>query len=366
VQQLTVFWDDRVLRHDTGTALHEAPESPWIGSPLPHTEGPERLVAMHDVLRNGPLGEAVHWAGGRLATEEELRWAHSPRYIEQVRALCETGGWATGTTRAGAGSYEPLLAAAGTALEAAAAVVEGRSRFGYALIRPPGHHAQPEQADGYCFFNHGALAAEYALRSGMERVLIVDWDVHHGNGTQEIFYDRADVLTVSLHMNHGPWGPAHPQTGYVDETGNGAGAGRNVNIPLPLGAGDAGYTGAFDRIVAPLAREYRPDLIIASSGQDASAFDPNGRHNLTMTGFRGLGERVAALAAELCDGRAVLVQEGGYNPSYAPYCLLATLEGLLGAPATADPLAYVPDQTLGLEEAYDAVRQAQRPWWPAL
>jgi acetoin utilization deacetylase AcuC-like enzyme len=193
--------------------------------------------------------------------------------------------------------------------------------------------------------------AEQARRAGIERVLVVDWDVHHGNGTQDIFYGRDDVLTCSLHMDHGSWGPSHPQTGRPDETGQGPGRDFNLNVPLPLGAGDGAYLRAIDEVVAPAARSFRPGLIVASSGQDAGAFDPNGRHNMSMAGFHGIGQRLAALADECCDGRLVGVQEGGYQPSHAAYCLLATLEGLLGVDPTPDPLAYVPDQQLGVEEA---------------
>ncbi|MFN3005074.1 class II histone deacetylase [Mycolicibacterium wolinskyi] len=366
MDRIAIFWDERVLDHDTGVALHEGAASPWITAPQPHTEGPARVRAMHDVVSRGPLAGQLTWHPGRLATEAELATVHPTEYIDRVRTLAETGGWATATTRAGAGSYDPLRAAAGTALEAAAAVLDGRSRMAYALIRPPGHHAQRAQADGYCFFNHAALAAELALRSGVPRVLTVDWDVHHGNGTQDIFYARRDVLTTSIHMNHGAWGPSHPQTGGADEVGTGEGAGYNVNVPLPLGAGDTAYLRAFDEVIAPIARTYQPGLIVAASGQDASAFDPNGRHNVSMTGFRGIGQRLAALADEVCDGRLVVVQEGGYNPSYAPYCLLATLEGLLGADPTPDPLAYVPDQTLGVDAALAAVVEQHRDVWFAL
>jgi acetoin utilization deacetylase AcuC-like enzyme len=354
---VTIHYDERVLRHDTGRALHEAEASPWIGSPEPHTEGPARLAAMVDVLREGPLRDRLRWAGGRPATSEELQWIHPASYIEELRRRCEGGGgWVTVTTRLGADSFEPLLVAAGTALEAGRTVLEGGSSAAYALVRPPGHHAQIAQVDGYCFFNHAALVAEQALRAGLERVMVVDWDVHHGNGTQDVFYGRSDVLTCSIHMDHGPWGPTHPQTGWTDEVGRDAGRGYNVNVPLPLGSGDTAYLRALDEVVLPAARAFRPELIVAASGQDASAFDPNGRHNVTMAGFRGIGIRLAAMADEFCEGRLVGVQEGGYNPAYAAYCLLATLEGLLGAEPTADPLAYVPDQTLGVDAAIAAAR----------
>lgn len=363
---IDIFYDDRVLLHDTGVALHESKPSPWLDVPEEHTEGPSRLAAMVSILRNGPLRSHLNWHDGRLATEAELSRVHDAEYVRGIRELSSAGGgWVTGTTKLGAGSFEPLLAAAGTTLEAAAAVMGGAAKIGYALVRPPGHHAQLAQADGYCFFNHAALAADYALQNGAERVLIVDWDVHHGNGTQDIFYERNDVLSVSVHMNHGAWGPSHTQTGRVDEIGEGNGRGYNVNVPLPLGAGNSSYLRVLDEIVAPLAQKYKPQVIVAASGQDASAFDPNGRHNVSMVGFRGIGERLAALANEHTDGRLIAVQEGGYNRSYAPYCLLATLEGILGVDEpTPDPLAYVPDQTLGVESAVTAVQSSLAASWP--
>ena len=352
-EPIAVFFDERVLEHDTGLALHETAASPWFAVNEPHTEGRRRIELMHQLLERGPIAEHIRFAPGRLAAEDELERVHDADYIEETaRFAAGGGGWVTGTTRISADSWEPLLAAAGTALAATEAVLAGTSRLAYALTRPPGHHAQAAQADGYCFFNGAALAADAARRAGAERVLVVDWDVHHGNGTQDIFYERADVLTVSMHMDHGAWGPSHMQTGRLEERGGTAGLGFNQNVPLPLGAGNTAYLRAFDEVVAPLAERFRPDFIVAASGQDASAYDPNGRHNVSMPGFYGIGQRLRALADEYSDGRAVLILEGGYNPSYAPYCLLATLEGLIGTDATADPLAYVPDQTLGLEERF--------------
>lgn len=353
-ERMPVHFDARVLDHDTGTALHETAPSPWFAAHEPHTEGRLRIERMHDILERGPVAESVRFAPGRLAGEDELERVHDAGYIAEVRRAIERGGgWVTATTRLASGSYEPLLAAAGTALAAAESVLSGGAPMAYALTRPPGHHAQRAQADGYCFFNGAALAADAARRAGIDRVLVIDWDVHHGNGTQDIFYECDDVLTVSLHMDHGAWGPSHPQTGGLEERGSGKGLAFNQNVPLPLGAGNAAYLRAFDEVVAPLAERFSPGMIVCASGQDASAYDPNGRHNVSMPGFREIGRRVRALADRHTDGRAILVQEGGYNASYAPYCLLATVEGLLGdGRETPDPLAYVPDQTLGLDERF--------------
>ena len=363
---LHVFYDERVLAHDTGAGLFESGPSELLAAPELHPENAERLRNMLSVLERGPLAESLVWRPGRLATDGEVETVHDPAYVEEVRAACATGGARlTRTTPLAADSWEPIRAAAGTSLAAADAVLGGETRIAFALVRPPGHHAQPAQADGYCFFNSTALAAERARAAGVERVAVVDWDVHHGNGTQACFWDRSDVLTVSLHMAHGPWGPSHPQTGAPDEVGQDEGAGFNVNVELPVGSGDQAYADALAEVVAPVVREFRPGLLIGACGQDASCFDPNGRQNVTMAGFRRIGSSIAELADELCEGRLVLVQEGGYARTYAAFCLHATLEGVLGAeePLLPDPLAYIPDDAARGREALVAARSELGRFW---
>jgi len=363
---IDVFFDERVLAHDTGAGVFEAPPTPLVAVPELHPENAERIRNMRAALEHGPIAPHLRWHPGRLATLEELEVVHDRRYLESIRALCEAGGGpVTGTTLVSPGSWEPILAAAGTCLEAADAVLLGRTAIAYALVRPPGHHAQPDRADGYCFVNHAALVAERARAAGIERVAVVDWDVHHGNGTQECFYERADVLTVSLHMQHGSWGTSHPQTGSPAEIGLGDGAGYNVNLELSLGAGDAVYGAAFDEVIGPILRAYRPGLIVGACGQDASGFDPNGRQNLSMHGFRRIGETLAGLADELCDGRLLLVQEGGYARTYAGYCLHATLEGVLGLDdgLLDDPLAYLPDDPGRGRSGITAARTYLSRYW---
>lgn len=364
---LDIFWHPDVLRHDTGRGVFEAPASSLVDVPEPHPEGPTRIRNMRSVLERGPLADAVRWHDGRHAREEELAAVHDPAYVRDIRQrIAAGGGRVTGTTLLEPDSWPAIAAAAGTALEAAAAVLDDRARVAYALLRPPGHHAAPAQADGYCFFNHAALAAELARARGVERVAVVDWDVHHGNGTQECFWERPDVLTLSLHMDHGAWGPSHPQTGRSDEVGAGAGAGHNVNVAMPLGTGDAGYARAMAEVVEPIVDAFAPGLIIGAIGQDAAQFDPSGRHAVTMAGFRELGRRLAALAERHGDGRLLLVQEGGYAPTYAAFCLLATLEGVLGRdPGVPDPLAYLPDDPRRADAAIATARAAMAPYWPA-
>jgi acetoin utilization deacetylase AcuC-like enzyme len=267
----------------------------------------------------------------------------------------------------GPGSWPALIAAASAAMEAASAAMARPGTPAYALVRPPGHHAQPECVDGYCFLNNAALAAETALRRGASRVAIVDFDVHHGNGTQECFWSRPDVLTISLHMDHGAWGASHPQTGAVSELGAGDGRGFNVNLALPYGSGDGGYERAMREIVAPIVAAHAPDLLIGAIGQDANQFDPNGRQNVTMRGFRALGEILRALADESAGGRLALIQEGGYAPTYAAFCLHATLAGVLWVPTElSDPLAFLPDRVELVEPMLATARDTLEPYWPTL
>lgn len=365
IPSLTVYWDDRVLLNDTGRAFVEVPTSPLLDVQEKHVENADRVSNMRSVLRRGPLRDEVAWGAGRLATEEELRLAHPADYIASVKEfIAGGGGYLESNTVVSPNSWDALLAAAGTSIEALDHVLGGTTRMSYALVRPPGHHAQPRQAEGYGVFNHAALLAERALASGLQRVVIIDWDTHHGNGTQEFFYDRSDVLYISYHMRHGSWSATHPQTGSAAEIGVGAGMGYNVNIELPLGTGDAGYTKATREIVEPILRQYQPELLILSSGQDASAYDPNGRQNLTMRGFRKLGSLMRSYADEFSDGRLVAVQEGGYHVSYAAYCLHATVEGLLGlASLLEDPVGYLPDSPRHADQSIDLVHTYLAHFW---
>jgi acetoin utilization deacetylase AcuC-like enzyme len=362
---IDVFWHPAVLDHDAGVGVFEGGPSELLDAPELHPENDERVRNMLSLLDRGPIAGRLRWHQGRLAAEHELTAVHEAGYVASIREACRQGGRALSpTTVLSARSWQPLLAAAGTAILAGDAVIEGRSRVSYALVRPPGHHAGPASADGYCFFNHVALVAERARAAGAERVAIIDWDVHHGNGTQACFYGRGDVLTVSLHMRHGAWGPAHRETGAPDEVGTGAGAGRNVNAELSLGSGIGAYTLAFERVVLPVLDQFRPDLIVCGCGQDASGFDPNGRQNLLMDGFHRIGRMVAAAADRLCGGRLVLIQEGGYARTYAAYCLHATLEGVLGEQARlADPIGYLPDDTTRAGPDVERIRACLSPYW---
>jgi acetoin utilization deacetylase AcuC-like enzyme len=365
-RSLTVFWHPDVLLHDTGEGVFEAPPSPLVTAAETHPESAPRILNMKSILERGPLASALGWAPVALHGEDELELVHTPAYLDELRRSAAAGGRRfTATTVLGRQSWPALLAAASAAMEAARAASARPGLPAYALVRPPGHHAQPGCADGYCFLNNAALAAETALRGGAERVAIIDIDVHHGNGTQECFWSRADVLTISLHMDHGPWGSSHPQTGAVSELGGGAGEGFNLNLPLPYGTGDAGYGRAMREVVGPLIARYQPDVLIGAIGQDANQFDPNGRQTLSMDGFHVIGELLGSLAERCSGGRLALIQEGGYAVTYAAFCLHATLAGVLGRPAgIEDPLAYLPDDGGGVSAVLAQALSALKPYWP--
>jgi acetoin utilization deacetylase AcuC-like enzyme len=239
----------------------------------------------------------------------------------------------------------------------------------YALVRAPGHHAMDEKGMGFCVFGNIVAAAHHARNQyGLERVLILDWDVHHGNGTQDAFYADPGVLFISIHQDR--WFP--PEFGWVDQSGTGDGTGYTVNIPLPGGSGNAAYAAAFQEVIIPIAEQFRPELIMISAGQDASAQDPLARMVLTTSGFRMMTRTMQDLAAAVCDGRMVLAQEGGYSEPYAPYCTLAIFESLCGKETgIEEPLD--PDRVLqwppifevssDQREALDQVRQQQSRFW---
>ena len=351
-ERMAVFYNARVLAHATGDGFFEASPSPLLPIIERHPENRERIENMVAVLRDGPLGGALDWRTAEAATREDLERLHDLAYVDELAVIPPDESRAfSATTIFGPGSFEICCLAAGLAAAAAELVYRGDGKRAFALVRPPGHHAQPAMADGYCFFNNIGVAIERLRAQGLARAAVIDWDVHHGNGTQECFYADPDVLTISLHMPHGAWGETHPQTGNLDEAGAGLALGKNLNIPMPYGAGDIAYCRVFDEIVAPAVRTHAPEILLVAAGQEANQFDPNGRQLLTMRGFHALGRKARALADACCAGRLVLVQEGGYQLSYAAYCLYATLAGVLDRELElADPLAYMREDTRGLDE----------------
>jgi len=360
--RIAVYFSPLALRHDTGSGVFEAEASPLLSLAEIHPESAPRLENMVSILQKGPIADRLDWSEAPAAEVEVLARFHDTAYLEGLRAIPENESRrVTSTTVFGPGSWQAICSAAGQAVAAVDHVWSGEGALAYALVRPPGHHAQPTLTDGYCFVNNIGAAIEAARTRGLRRAAVIDWDVHHGNGTQEGFYADPDVLTVSMHMDHGDWGPNHRQTGAPEEAGSGDGLGANLNVALPMGSGDAVYRAAFDRIVVPAVEAFAPEILIVACGQDANQFDPNGRQCVSMAGFHALGAGARALAECCCEGRLALVQEGGYAVSYAALCLHATLDGARGEPMTLpDPLAYLPEPTDRIDAIVDDIERRWR------
>ena len=328
---ITTYWHDRMLDHEPPGGAFKFPSSPIVAAEETHPDRRERVENIRAMLDHC-FPDENRYVEPPEADRTEIERVHDPEYVDWLEEFCTEGGGriedtATGVNEATA---EAARYAAGAAIAAVESAFEGSVTVPYALCRPSGHHAQPACADGFCFFNNAAIAVESAVAAGVERTAIIDWDVHHGNGTQAAFYDRDDVLFVSAHNDHGSWHEEyHPQEGSLDEAGRAEGEGYNINIPLPPGTGDRGYDRLFDRIVDPIVSAYDPDLVVVSAGQDAGPADPNARNLVTRDGFRNLGERVRRLANETADGRFALIQEGGYQFSHLSFATLGVFEGVL-------------------------------------
>lgn len=324
--------------HDTGTGAGLFPSDARAGlQPLVHVENADTKRRMHELIVVSGLADSLVRIAPRPATEEEILRVHGREHLERVQAesrLPKGGDAGDGLSPFGQGGYEIAALAAGGAIEAVDAVLAGRVDNAYALVRPPGHHAEPDHGMGFCVFGNVAIAVHHALAvRGLERVAVLDWDVHHGNGTQKAFYADPRVLTISLHQDN----VFPPRSGYRDERGEGAGLGYALNIPLPAGSGDSAYLYAMDTVVTPALRAFQPELIVVASGFDAGAMDPMAHQMVTSEGFRALTSRLLDTAGELCDGRVAMSHEGGYNPAYVPFCGLAVLETMSGVRTLDDP-----------------------------
>jgi len=362
---LAVYYDDVFLEHAPPDGAFEMPPAEEVAFAEPHPDRRERIENLRHVVAHA-LGDLTTWADVTPADREQLERVHEPDYLDELRAL--SGGEPTRLTRTTAVSehtYEAARHAAGAAIGAARRAVAG-DELPYAMVRPSGHHAQPARADGFCYVNNVAVAAEQLLAEGqVDSAAVVDWDVHPGNGTQEVFYDRDDVLVVGLHNDFGAWGPSHPQTCGLEERGTGDGEGYTVNVPLPPGTGDAGYEYAFERLVEPVVESFAPDLLLVSAGQDPGQLDPTARNMVTMDGFREMGRRARALADSVADGHLALVQEGGYQVTHLAYATLGVLEGALGhETGLEDPWGLLDEHEPPARAWIDEAAAAHADHWP--
>ena len=315
-----------------------------------HPEKKERLIAILEKIQSEKLD--VEFITPKPATVTQIAAIHIGRYIDQVKAICEHGGGHLDVdTILSQYSYDAALMAAGGAITAVDAVL-GEYDSAFALVRPPGHHALPNRGMGFCIFNNIAIAAKHAQARGLEKVLIVDWDVHHGNGTNDIFYSDPSVLYFSTHQH-----PHYPGTGRADEVGEDGAQGFTVNVPLPSGTGDAGYLMAFREILLPIAFEFKPDIVLVSAGQDPHKDDPLGGMRLTSSGFGGVAGLVKEIANTCCQGRLAAALEGGYNLEAQAEAIVAEIKAFGGEAAQVrgtDP---------GVARRIEEVKKIQSSYW---
>lgn len=305
-----------------------------------HPERPARLAALAEHLQQTALWDALTHLSAEPATREQTLLVHTPDYLERLETAVAYGGAQLDPdTYTTAASCEVALEGLGGLLAVTQYVLDGNSRNGFAAVRPPGHHAVPNDAMGFCLFSNVAIAARWAQQHyGLKHIAIVDFDVHHGNGTQAAFYDDPDVLFISLHQQL-----LYPQSGHAFEYGNGSATGTTVNIPLPARTGDAGYAAAFETLVLPLLHQFRPEALFVSAGYDAHWLDPLSDMHVTVSGFADMMTALQACADACCEGRLIAALEGGYHTEALAHSVAASLARLLDSKATVnDPLGISP------------------------
>jgi acetoin utilization deacetylase AcuC-like enzyme len=327
-------WDERFATHDMGRGAMYLPIQGLLEDDL-HVDNTARIVRTRNLIARSGLDAALRVVAPRQAMREQLARVHSLEHIERMRAVSAAGGGDAGGgyTPMDADSYELALLSSGSALTGLELVATGTVDNAHAMLRRSGHHAWRDSGYGFCIFNNCAVAARDAqARFGLRRVAIVDIDAHHGNGSESIFASDSSVLTVSIHQDR-----SFPSdTGLVEDVGEGDGRSTNANLNLPAGTGDPGYVYAIETVVVPALRRFEPEILLLACGVDASLFDPLSRLAVTAAGFRSIAGRLLDAADELCDGKLVSVQEGGYSHVYAPICWLAIIETLARVSAPQD------------------------------
>ena len=320
-------WHERFMWHHTGAASGTYAVRGDL-QPGVHVENAETKRKFKNLLDAYDVTPKLAALSFEEATDEDLTRFHTPDYVQKIQRSSDAAGGDAGEyTPFGPGSAEIARLGVGGTTAAISSVLTGAVGNAYALTRPPGHHAERDRGRGFCIFNNIGLGILAALDGKLvDRVAVVDWDVHHGNGTQQAFYTRDDVLTVSVHQDM-----LYPvESGQPDEMGDGAGIGFNINVPLPAGCGGGAYLATIEEVVLPALQAFKPSLIVIASGYDASYFDPMSHMMLMAAHYRQMTRQVMAAADELCDGRIVLNHEGGYSDFYVPLCGLAVMEELSG------------------------------------
>lgn len=327
-----------------------------------HPESPQRLQSIYSMLEKKDFGGALVDVEPRYAKLEELLFVHDPHYVDRVLDSAEkTRIRFDPDTVTSPKTYRAAWMAVGGVMEAIRAVLTGKVRNVFALIRPPGHHALRDRAMGFCIFNNVAIGAMYGLKSrGLARILIVDWDLHHGNGVQSIFYDDPRVLYFSVHRY-----PYFPWTGAAGEVGEGKGEGYNVNVPLEYGCSDADYGNIFRTLLSPIARQFRPEIILVAAGFDIHHSDPLRSMNVTQAGFARMTGLLMEMANELCGGRLVLELEGGYNSEALRDSVAMVLWELIGqSMINKEEMREVEDaQYKNIIKTINLVKEVQEKYW---
>jgi len=340
-----VVQDNVFLEHKTGPS---------------HPESPRRLEVLYDLLKDGDIAERLKILSSRKASREEIEYNHMPSYFDYV---AKTEGLPSSSldmdTQLSAKSFEAALYAAGGVLHGIDTLITGECTNVFALVRPPGHHAEANRGMGFCIFNNIAIGAEYAIRHhGIKRVLIVDWDLHHGNGTQHSFYSDDRVLYFSIHQY-----PHYPGTGDILEAGIGRGRGFSVNVPLRPRYGDCAYITLFEKVLRPIALLYKPELVLVSAGFDAHYADPLGGMELTSEGFSTLTGVVMDIAEKTASGRLLLSLEGGYNLEALRESVKKVLLRLSGKRGAGPPEPSGTRRRQDVDMIVNRISNVQREFW---
>jgi acetoin utilization deacetylase AcuC-like enzyme len=347
VEKLAVVKDPIYLEHHTGGY---------------HPENHHRLEAIYEMLEDDDIKGKFEQLRPRKATREEIEYIHLPSYYTRIEA---TSGqpviYLDPDTMTSARSFEAALYAAGGVLTGIDAIYSSQAKNIFALIRPPGHHAEKDRGMGFCLFNNIAIGAAYAMKKySADRVLIVDWDLHHGNGTQKAFYRDSHVLYFSTHQY-----PYYPGSGDFDEVGQGEGKGYTVNVPLSTGKGDAEFYKIFKKVLEPIAGEYKPELVLVSAGFDSFAGDPLGGMGLTPAGYGTLIEIVKSIADNFSGGKLLMALEGGYDLAGLRECVKAVMKSLLGENEPQKALVGGDIEEIGhtVDSAIESVKSVQKKFW---